>query len=575
MITKSRQSNFDGRWKLPLLPDYIMRWADITPDNDCIVFADTGRTYSYREFDALTDLYAMRLKKMGIGKGDIVVTQLLGVPQFYLMVYGCLKAGAIISPIDVKQQGHEVVRDLDKIRAKAFFCYSKTPIRDFTEVAETVRDKCSYVKHLVQWIPAGAPGDLVRGAESFEELFGDTALEQLKQDTALAGALLSDYEKLQPRDPALIIFTTGTTGEPKPALMSHLSIMTNNEVFSRGVGLYGSDFRFLNIMPTSHVAGTAQGPMTAWYRGGAIITLSMFDPVKSLEAVAKYRANFYGGVPTMFRMIWALPNYRDYDISNLRYALYGGSAVDTAFLREMAKMAPTFGTALGMTETSGYFTCTPRGISVEEMAGQVGQFYPELAKVTIRKPMNDDGTAGEELPEGEPGDICVQGDVVFLGYYDNPEATAKTVTKEGVLYTGDMGLLKDFGTYKGLVFSGRRKFVIKPKGYLVFPDEVTDFLTKHPKINQAQVVGVPHTIFVDGVFAFVQPKPGESLTAEEVFEYCKGVASYKRPVHVEFWPVDRQFPMNKTGKVNSLELIDIATKVVGELRRKGMWDAGS
>lgn len=573
METRLRKNNFDDRWKLPLLPDYIMRWADITPKNDCIVFADTGRVISYREFDKLTDLYAMRLKKMGIRKGDIVVTQFLGVPEFYMLVYGCLKAGAIISPLDVKEQAHEVIRDLDKIEAKAFFCLGKTPIRDFSEVATEVQKNCPYVKHVVQW-PSSAEGDtIVEGAKNFNDLFGESGLTEIEKDSSLAKKLVKDYEKLETRDPALIIFTTGTTGEPKPALMSHLSIMTNNAVFSRGVGLYGSDFRFLNIMPTSHVAGTAQGPMTSWYCGGAIITLSMFEPAKSLEAVEKYKATFYGGVPTMFRMIWALPNYNDYDLSNLKYSLYGGSAVDTAFLKEMAKMSPTFGTALGMTECSGYFTCTPKGISVEEMAGQVGQFYPELAKVTIREKMNEDGTAGKELPESEAGEICVDGDVVFLGYYNNPEATTKSISKEGILYTGDMGFLKNMGTYKALVFSGRRKFVIKPKGYLVFPDEVTDFLTKHPKVNQAQVVGAPHNIFVDGVFAYVQPKPGESLTAEEILDYCKGIASYKRPIHVEFWPVDQQFPMNKTGKVDSMALIEKAKEITEELRKQGGWDA--
>lgn len=574
MQTRMRIDNFGGRYKLPLLPDYIMRWADLTPENECIVFADDGRSITYREFDRLTDQYAMILRKMGLKKGDIAVTQLLAVPEFYMLVYGCLKAGVIISPIDIKGQPHEVIRDLAKIKAKAFFCYGATPIRDFTEVALAVKENCPYVDHLVQMIPQGQKDDFVKGAESFEDLFGQAALDQVDSDADAASSLLEDYEKLVPDDPALIIFTTGTTGEPKPALMSHLSIMTNNEIFSRGVGLYGSDYRFLNIMPTSHVAGTAQGPMTAWYRGGAIVTVSVFHPVKALEAVKKYNANFFGGVPTMFRMVWALPNYEEFDLSNLRYALYGGSAVDTAFLNEMAQMAPTFGTALGMTETSGYFTCTPRGIPVEEMAGQVGQFYPELAEVTIREKMNDNGTAGAVLPDGETGEICVQGDVVFLGYYNDPVATAKTLTKDGVLYTGDMGLLKDMGTYKALVFAGRRKFVIKPKGYLVFPDEVADFLTRHPKINQAQVVGAPHDVFVDGVFAFVQPKPGLELTAEEVMEHCKGISSYKRPSHVEFWPVDQQFPMNKTGKVNALELIEISKKKIEELRKEGKWDKG-
>ncbi len=572
METKHRRANFDGKWKLPLLPDYIMRWADITPENDCIVFADTGRVISYREFDRLSDLYAMRLKQMGIGKEDIVVTQFLAVPEFYLLVYGCLKAGAIISPLDVKEQAHEVIRDLDKIQAKAFFCLGRTQIRDFGEVAAEVQKNCPYVAHIVQKLSGAADESLVAGAQEFSALFSEKALAPLANEEQSRRQLVDDYETLTPRDPALIIFTTGTTGEPKPALMSHLSIMTNNAVFSRGVGLYGPDYRFLNIMPTSHVAGTAQGPMTAWFCGGAIITLSIFEPAKSLAAVQQYRATFFGGVPTMFRMVWALPDYADYDLSSLRYCLYGGSAVDKAFLQEMAKMAPTFGTALGMTECSGYFTCTPKGISVEEMAGQVGQFYPELARVTIREKMREDGTAGDTLADGEAGEICVEGDVVFLGYYNNPQATAETISREGILYTGDMGYLQDMGTYRALVFSGRRKFVIKPKGYLVFPDEVTDFLTRHPKISEAQVVGVPHRIYDDGVFAFVKPKAGESLSEEEVLEYCKNIASYKRPLHVAFWPEDQQFPLNKTGKVDAMALIEKAQAITEELRQQGGWD---
>ena len=566
-------NNFNGEWKLPKLPDYLKRWAMLTPDNDAIVFVDTGEEISYAEFDKRSDLYAMRLKKMGVKKGDIVVTQFLAVPEFYQIVYGCLKIGAIISPIDVKLQDHEVVRDLTKIENRVFFCLGKTPIRDFSPVAEKIKAECPFVEKIVQWSPGARPGDLVEGALDFEDLFSPEALKEFDSSEAEKKELVNTYESLSADDGALIIFTTGTTGEPKPALMSHKNIITNNAVFSRGVGLYGSDFRFINIMPTSHVAGTAQGPMTAWFTGGAIITMSVFEPARSLEAVKKHRVTFYGGVPTHFRMIWSLPNYRDYDLSNLKYSLYGGSAVDTAFLREMAKMSPTFGTALGMTEAAGYFTCTPKGISVEEMAGQVGQFYPDLARVTVRKPMNEDGTAGELLPEGEAGEICLEGDSVFMGYYNNPEATAKCITKEGFLYTGDMGKLQDMGTYNALVFTGRRKFVIKPKGYLVFPDEVIDFLTSHPKINQAHVVGVPHNIYVDGVFAFVQPTEEGAITPEEVLEHCKGIASYKRPIHVELWPVGEQFPVNRVNKVNSLELIEKAKGIVENLRKDGKWYA--
>ena len=569
MLIKNREEMLRSYWKLPLLPDYIMRWATLTPDSECLVFADTGESYDYQAFNYISDLYALNLKQMGLNKGDVLVTQMFAVPEFFFLIYGCLKAGIIISPLDVKQQPEEVVRDIEKIKGRAFVCPGKTQTRDYNEVIEVVKSNCPYVEHLLQLSDSS---DIHTNSEHFYQIFSDSKMSELKDDQDLLLDLKNEYEGLKPDDPALIIFTTGTTGEPKPALLSHKGIITNNKIFSRGVGLYGSDYRFLNIMPTSHVAGTAQGPMTAWFCGGSIISLSIFEPSKALQAVEDYQATFFGGVPTMFRMVWSLPDYKEYDLSSLRFSLYGGSAVDSKFLEQMADMSPTFGTALGMTETSGYFTCTPKGISIQEMVGQVGQFYPELARVTIREPMQEDGQAGKELPLGETGEICVEGDVVFLGYYNNPGATSKMISSEGILYTGDMGYLKNKGTYRALVFSGRRKFVIKPKGYLVFPDEVAEFLSGHSKVNQAQVVGVPHEVYDDGVFAFVQPNPDCNLDSSEIFEYCKGIASYKRPLHVEIWPTDKPFPMNNTGKVDAMALIDSANKIVQELRENGQWD---
>ena len=141
-------------------------------------------------------------------------------------------------------------------------------------------------------------------------------------------------------------------------------------------------------------------------------------------------------------MMWAEPDYEDYDLSSLKFAIYGGSAVDVDFLKKLASMAPKFGTGIGMTETAGFTTFTPHGISVEEMAGQVGRSFEEHAKVSIRKPMNDNGTAGEELPNGEIGEICYHPPIVFMGYYNQPEATARAISKEGILYTGDLGYFK-------------------------------------------------------------------------------------------------------------------------------------
>lgn len=572
MFTIKLDDSLYGKWKLPLVADYVKKWAAITPDNIALMSADSGVTYTYKEFDRMITLYALRLREMGIKKGDVIAVQWLSTPEFFMLTYASATVGAIIAPLDIRLQVSEVIRDMNKITPVAFFCMGKTPLRDFTEVSAAVSGEVKTLKYIIQHTP-GAPEEAVSGdVKKFNDFFNMDALESLENDSALTEGLFKEYRNLGKRDPHIIIFTTGTTGFPKAALICNENTITNNAVFSREVGLWGSASRYLNSMPTSHVAGTCQGPMTVWFTGGTVVTVNVYQPELILKYIEKYRPTWWGGVPTMFHMMWQMPSYKDYDLSSLLYVLYGGSAVDTAFLKEMEKMAPSFGTALGMTECAGYFTATPKAIPIEEMAGQVGQVFPELAPVTIRKPMNEDGTAGEEMAPGEVGEICVHGPIVFLGYYNDPEASSAMISKEGILYTGDMGYFHDFGAYKGLKFSGRRKFVIKPKGYLVFPDEVGDFITKHPKVGQALVVGVPHRTNVDGVFAFVKPVQGESVTAEEVMEYCKGLAGYKRPVHVEVWPADRIFHVNRVGKIDVQAMINEAGPVVERLKSEGKWD---
>jgi len=558
-------------WKLPLITDYIKKWAEITPENIALISANSGTSFNYREFDRMITLYALKLKDMEIKKGDVVAVQWLSTPEFFFLTYACATIGAIMAPFDIRLQVSEVIRDMKKINPTAFFCMGNTPLRDFSEISKAVLKEVNSLKHIVQHTPGAAEEKIIDGVKIFIELFSMDSLIKLEGKSDLTEKLLNDYRKLSKRDPHIIIFTTGTTGLPKAALICSENTITNNAVFSREVGLWGTACRFLNSMPTSHVAGTCQGPMTVWFTGGTVVTVNVYQPDLIIEFIQKYKPTWWGGVPTMFHMIWQMPSYKNCDLSSLLYVLYGGSAVDTAFLKEMQKMAPSFGTALGMTECAGYFTATPKAIPLEEMSGQVGQVFPEFAPVTIRKPMNDDGTAGEELPQGEVGEICVHGPIVFLEYYNDPEATSRMISKERILYTGDMGYFHDFGAYKGLKFSGRRKFVIKPKGYLVFPDEVSDFITQHPKVSQAVVVGIPHKTNVDGVFAYVKPKPGVTINVDEIMEHCKGLASYKRPLHIEIWPEDKSFHLNRVGKIDITAMISEARIVTDKLEDEGKW----
>ena len=253
--------------------------------------------------------------------------------------------------------------------------------------------------------------------------------------------------------------------------------------------------------------------------------------------------------------------------------IYSRSAVDLECLNKLASMAPKFGTGIGMTETAGFTTFTPAGISVEEMSGQVGRYFDHIGKVSIRKPMNTDGTAGKECTDGKIGEICYHPPLVFKGYYNFPEATRKAISTEGILYSGDLGYFKDMGSYRALFLSGREKFVIKQKGYQVFPNEVQAFIAEHPKVAQVDVVGIKHKLFDEGIFAFVKPKPDVTITPEEVMEHCSNIAAYKRPQHVEIWPIDKPFPITRSTKVDKLELKKEAEIIAEELRKNGKWDA--
>lgn len=562
-------------WKLPTLNAYIEKWAKERPDKTALIQHEDDKKVSYKEFNKMVDFFALRLLDMGIQKGDRVATMLVMVPEHIYLMYACFKIGAIIAPLDMRLQEHEVVRDLNKIKPKAFFFLGETQYKDFREVGIAVRDNCPYVENLVQFTPNPKSGDIMEGAISITEMMDKGKLIGLKLKDVFTKNLDKAYSQVEPRTPALIIFTTGTTGEPKPAMICHENIIIQNEILNRSVSSSLDRLIMLVNLPPSHVGGVTEQLMTTLYVGGTGVLLRIFDPKLSLEAIQKHKVTILGQIPTQYRMEWNLPEFSNYDLSSLQYAIYGGSAVDSAFLKELSRMAPNFGTGMGMTETAGFYTFTPPGISVEEMAGQVGSSFDDLAPVTIRETPREDGTAGDILPEGEVGEICAEGPIVFLGYYQQPQETAKTLTSDGILYTGDLGQFKDMGSYKALYLAGRKKFIIKQKGYQVFPDEVQEFIAQHPKVDQVEVIGMKHQIFDEGIVAFVRPAKGEELTAEEIMEHCKGIASYKRPQHVEIWGENDEFPLTRVAKVDKNQLKAMAEPIIEELRQQGKWDAGN
>ncbi|RLD64044.1 MAG: long-chain fatty acid--CoA ligase [Bacteroidetes bacterium] len=559
-------------WKLPLINNYLDKWAKESPNHTAIIQHEDDRFVTYKQLKTLSDFFALRLVDMGIKKGDIVATQLALFPEHIALMYACLKIGAIFSPLDLRLKKEEVRRDLDKIKPKMFFFLGKTPIIDFNEIGEHVRDHCDYINYLVQVLADPTKEQSIDGAITIQGMMAKPKLVWLKIKDVFTGGLNKIYKTIDTKMPAIIIFTTGTTGTPKPALMSHENVIVQNEILSNGAHMDEHNRTLVNL-PPSHVGCLTETLLTTLYIGATAVLLKVFNVQESLKAIEKHEVTLLGQIPTQFRMMWAEPDYDKYDLSSLKFAAYGGSAVDVEFLNKLASMAPKFGTGLGMTETAGFSTFTPDGISVEEMAGQVGHSFEDLGKLSIRKPMNNDGSAGDELPDGENGEICYHPPIVFMGYYNFPEETKKAISTEGILYSGDLGYFKDMGTYRALYLTGREKFVIKQKGYQVFPDEVQAFIAEHPKVDQVDVVGVKHKIFDEGIFAFVKPKADVVLTSEDIMEHCTNIASYKRPQYVEIWPVDKPFPITRSTKVDKLELKKEADVIVEELRKKGKWDA--
>ncbi len=374
----------------------------------------------------------------------------------------------------------------------------------------------------------------------------------------------------------MIIYTTGTTGAPKPALLCHENILVQQQILSQGIGEVENKLVTMVNLPPSHVGCVTETLMTTFYRGGKAILLRIFDVEQTLKAIEQHKINLLGQIPTQYRMLWAHQDYDKFDLSSLETVIYAGSAGDLPFLKRLAKMAPNISTGLGMTENAGFATFSSPGATPESLVGQVGSAFPELAKVTIRKPMNDDGSAGDEVALGENGEICYHPPIVFLGYYNQREETRKAISQEGLLYTGDIGYFRvddDNPNNKPALFlSGRRKFVIKQKGYNVFPTDVEEHLVNLEGVSEVEVVGVKHAMFDEGIFAFVKLKNNASVTLEEMHQHYKLIASYKRPQHIEIWNNATEYPLTRSAKVDKLALQEIAKEKVKELQKQGAWD---
>jgi acyl-CoA synthetase (AMP-forming)/AMP-acid ligase II len=548
--------------------DWVDRWALEKPNEIALIEYNTGEEVSWKDFATKSKAFAAKLLKIGIKKGDVIATMLVLLKEHVYLMYACYRIGAIIAPLDPRLKEQEVDESFKKMKPKAFFSLGNTPVIDFRPIISSMikkhgKENGGSVETFVQFQKEA--DQIVDGATGIVEFVKDIKSTYIW--ALISGKVKKAQKLVTKKDPILIIFTTGSTGYPKPALLSSQNILMQNIALGTAFNIKKNDRMLVNL-PPSHVGCTTEQLATMVWGGGCNVLLHVFNAEESLDAIQKYKITVLGQIPALFSMEWRLENYDEYDLSSLRFALYGGQAVTRQFLEQLSKMVPKFGSGLGLTETAGFCTYTELDGTVDDILSSIG-FDAPFCPLTIREPMKADGSAGEELKKGEVGEICFSGSQIFLGYLNDEENTRKTLSIDGYVYTGDLGSYDE----KGLHFAGRSKLVIKPKGYNVFPTEVEEFISFSikEKVGNVAVVGVAHEIFGEGIIAFVEVKQGMDLEMEEVMTACKEMASYKRPAYVEIIEYGKM-PLNRVAKTDYVLLKSRAAEIVDELRAKGGWD---
>ncbi|MFI5040634.1 MAG: long-chain fatty acid--CoA ligase [Acidimicrobiales bacterium] len=475
-----------------------------------------GGQLSYAELDALSDLFAAGLRREGITPDDAVGLQLPNLPQFLIAYFGILKAGSVVVPLNVLLRAPEIAYQLHDSDARALITWAGTAVEAAKGAADAGVDRI--------WV-VNTPGtpDVSVGRPVDELLGGEQPATPILEQT-------------EPGDTAAIVYTSGTTGRPKGAELSHFQLYMNADTPGRLFGIRPDDVVMV-VLPLFHVFGMSS-ELNVCVRFGATMSLvPRFEATKVLEVIQRDRVTVFEGVPTMYIALLNHPGLDEYDLSSLRVGISGGAPIPAEVIDEVERR---FGFVIlegyGMTETA---STTTFNVSAEER-----KIY-SVGKPIWGVEVEIWSEEGERLPRGPDhvGELVVRGVNTPNGYYKRPEATAEAF-RRGWFHTGDLGWLDEDGFF---FIVDRKKDLIIRGGYNVYPREVEEVLYTHPCVAEAAVVGIPHPLLGEDVKAFVELKKGATATEEELISYVKErLAAYKYPRSVEFRD---ELPKGGTGKI--------------------------
>ncbi len=541
MLSKPALSYASGVSDLALLGETIgdnfERTVARFGDREALVDVPSARRWTYSELDVEVDELARGLLDLGIAKGDRVGIWSPNNAEWVIVQYATAKIGAILVNVNPAYRSHELAYVVRQSGMRLLISAVAHKSSDYRAMIEEVLAQCPQLRDVV-YIGEGSWTDLVARGSRVDH-------DELRRRM---GELAFD-------DPINIQYTSGTTGFPKGATLSHHNILNNGYFVTELIGLSETD-RLCVPVPFYHCFGMVMANLGATSHGACIvIPAPAFDPVATLEAVAAERCTGVYGVPTMFIAELNHPDFAAFDLSTLRTGIMAGSPCPVEIMKRcigemnMSEVA----IAYGMTETSPVSTQTRADDDLDRRTATVGRVMPHIEVKIV------DPATGRVQPRGEAGELCTRGYSVMLGYWEEPEKTAEAIDAARWMHTGDLAVMREDG-YVNIV--GRIKDMIIRGGENVYPREIEEFLYSHPDIADVQVVGVPDERYGEELAAWVRMREGAApLTVEAVREFCTGrLAHYKIPRYVL---VVEEFPMTVTGKIRKVEMRERSVQLLG------------
>ncbi|HEY1830619.1 MAG TPA: AMP-binding protein [Acidimicrobiales bacterium] len=502
---------------------------------EAMVDVPSTRRWTYREFGHAVDQLATGLLDVGIAAGDRVGIWAPNCPEWTMLQYATASIGAILVNVNPAYRTHELGFVLKQSGVRLLVAAPSFKTSDYAAMIEEVRPDCADLERVV--------------------LTGSPEWEALSATPADEARLAAVAEGLWADQPINIQYTSGTTGFPKGATLSHHNIL-NNGFFVGELCRYTEDDRVCIPVPFYHCFGMTMGNLGCTTHASTMVIPSPgFEPAATLQAVSQERCTSLYGVPTMFIAELAEPDFERYDLSSLRTGIMAGSPCPVEVMKQVVdRMGMTEVTiCYGMTETSPVSTQTRATDSLDRRVATVGQVHPHVEVKII------DPVTGRTMPRGEPGELCTRGYSVMLGYWNQPDRTAEAIDPARWMHTGDLAIMDDEGYVN---ITGRIKDMVIRGGENIYPREIEEFLYSHRDIQDAQVIGVPDTKYGEELMVWIKLTAGaEPLSAEALREFCTGkLAHYKIPRYVH---IVEEFPMTVTGKIRKVEMRELSIEILG------------